>query len=47
MFEKHLWKSEILIKNAGHEPAFLLKMSLFRKCFSNILLVKTNYLVSL
>ena len=27
-------------------PAYLLKMSLFHSCFSNILLVKTNYLVS-
>ena len=27
-------------------PASLLKMSLFHRCFSNILLVKTNYLVS-
>ena len=26
-------------------PASLLKMSLFHRCFSNILLVKTNYLV--
>ena len=30
----------------GHWPASLLKMSLFHRCFSNILLVKTNYLVS-
>ena len=34
------------IKKAGHRPASLLKMSLFHRCFSNILLVKTNYLVS-
>ena len=27
-------------------PASLFKMSLFYRCFSNILLVKTNYLVS-
>ena len=25
MFEKHLWKSDILSKDAGHQPAFLLK----------------------
>ena len=35
MFEKHLWKGDILSKNAGRWW-----------CFSNILLVKTNYLVS-
>ena len=46
MFEKHLWKSDILSKDAGHRPASLFKMSLFHRCFSNILLVKTNYLVS-
>ena len=32
MFEKHLWKSDILSKDAGHRPASLLKMSLFY-CF--------------
>ena len=36
MFEKHLWKSDILSKDAGRWPASLLKK----------LLVKTNYLVS-
>ena len=46
MFEKHLWKSDILIKDADHRPASLLKMALFHRCFSNLLLVKTNYLVS-
>ena len=30
-------KSDILSKDAGRWPAFLLKMSLFHKCFSNIL----------
>ena len=25
MFEKHLWKSDILSKDAGHQPTFLLK----------------------
>ena len=40
MFEKHLWKSDILSKDAGHRPASLLKMSLFHRYFSNILLVK-------
>ena len=34
MFEKHLWKSDILSKDAGHRPAALLKMSLFHRCFS-------------
>ena len=43
MFEKDLWKSDILSKDAGRWPASLLKMSLFHRCFSNILLVKTNY----
>ena len=33
MFEKHLWKSDIL-------------STLFHMCFSHILLVKTNYLVT-
>ena len=46
MFEQHLWKSDILSKDAGHWQASLLKMSLFHRCCSNILLVKTNYLVS-
>ena len=27
MFEKHLWKSDILSKDAGQRPAFLCKMS--------------------
>ena len=45
MFEKHLWKSDILSKDPGHRPKSLLKMSLFHRCFSNILLVKTNHLV--
>ena len=44
--DKHLWKSDILSKDASHGPASLLKMSLFHRCFSHILLVKTNYLVS-
>ena len=26
MFEQHLWKSDILSKDAGNRPAFLLKM---------------------
>ena len=45
MFEKHFWKSGILSKDAGRWPAFLLKISLFHMCLSNILFVKTNYLV--
>ena len=40
-------KSEILIKDAGHGPASLLNMSILHRCFSLILLVKTNYLVPL
>ena len=44
LFEKHQWKSDILSKDAGRRTASLLKMSLFHICFSNILLVKTNYL---
>ena len=31
--------------NAGQRPASSLQMSLFHRCFSNILLVKTSYLV--
>ena len=46
MFEKHLWKSDIFSKDASHRPASLLKTSLFHRYFSNILLVKTNCLVS-
>ena len=42
MFEKHLWTSDILRKDAGHRPASILKMSLFHRCFSNILLAETN-----
>ena len=42
MFGKHLWKSDILSKDAGHRPASLPKMSLFHRCFSNILLVKNQ-----
>ena len=45
MFEKHLWKSDILSKDAARWPAFLLKMSLFHRCFLNILQGKTKYLV--
>ena len=31
MFEKHLWQSNILSKDAGQWPASLLKMSLFHR----------------
>ena len=47
--KKHIWKSDILSKDAGHRPADL---HLYLKChshtgvFSHILLVKANYLVS-
>ena len=47
MSEKRLWKSDILSKDAGRWPTSLLKMSFFHRCFSNILVVKTNYLVSI
>ena len=36
MFEKQLWKSDILSEDAGHRPyrpASLLKKSLFYRCF--------------
>ena len=33
MFEKHLWKSDILNKDAGHRPITLLKMLLFSQVF--------------
>ena len=36
MFEKHLWKSDNLVKDAGLWPASLLQMSLFHRCCSNI-----------
>ena len=45
MFEKHLRNSDILSKDAGRWLTSLLKMLLFHRYFSNILLVKTNYLV--
>ena len=38
MFQKHLWKSDILSKHAGRRPTSLLKMPLFHRCFSNNLL---------
>ena len=31
--KKHLWKSDILIKDAGHWPVSLLKMSLYHRYF--------------
>ena len=47
---QNIWKTPveggILSKDAGHRPASLLKISLFHMCFSNISLLKTNYLVS-
>ena len=33
MFEKHLWKSDILNKDVGRWTASSLKMSLFHRCF--------------
>ena len=44
MFGKHLSKSDILSKVAGPWPASLLEISLFHRFFSNILLLKTNYI---
>ena len=44
IFEKQLWKSDILSKDAAHRPASVLEISLFHRCFSNILLVKTIYI---
>ena len=46
MFEKYPWKSDILSKDASDRPALLLKMSLFPRFISTILLIKTNYLIS-
>ena len=46
MRKKHQWKCDILSKDAGHQPGSLPKMSLFHRCFSHILLVKTKYFVS-
>ena len=34
----------ILCTDTGHRPASLLKMTLFHRCFSNVLLVKTWFL---
>ena len=45
MFEIRLWKSDILGIDAGRWLASLLKMSLFHRFFSNILVVKNNFLV--
>ena len=46
IWKKDLWKCDILSKDPpGNRSASLLKMSLFNRCFSNILLTKTNYLV--
>ena len=47
MFEKRLFTSDILNKYAGQRLVYLLKISLRHRFFSNILLVKTNYLVYL
>ena len=41
-YQQNVWKTPV----EGHGPASLLKMLLFHSCFSHILLVKTNYLVS-
>ena len=35
MFEKHLWKSDILSEDAGHRPAYLFIMSFFQHFASN------------
>ena len=44
---KHLWKSGILNKDPGRQPASLLKMLLFHGCFPYILLTKTNICFSI
>ena len=36
MSEKHLWKSDILSKDAVHRPTSLLKISLFHRCFQTL-----------
>ena len=46
MFEKHLRKSDIHSEDVNRWPASRLKISFFPRCFSNILPVKANYLVS-
>ena len=38
VLEKHLRKSGILSKDAGHRPASLLKMLLFYRCLNRIML---------
>ena len=43
---KHLCKSDILNKDAGHWPVSLLKMSLCHRYFLAYFARKTNYLVS-
>ena len=36
MYKKHLWKSDVLHKDADQLPTSLFKISLFHKCFSHI-----------
>ena len=45
--KKHLWKSDILNKDPGHQPTSLLKMLLFHGCFPYILPAKTNICFSI
>ena len=40
MLEKHLWKSDILSKDAGHGPACLLIMPLFHMFFKHFASIK-------
>ena len=48
MFEKHLWKSDILSKDADHRPGSLLKMSLFHRCsYITRILVKNSLKLTL
>ena len=42
MFENHLWRSDILSKDAGHRPAYLFKMSLFLRYFFKLFASKNQ-----
>ena len=42
MFEKHLWKSDTLSKDAGHRPTYLFKMSLFLTYFFKLFASKNQ-----
>ena len=42
--KKYLWESDIFGKDVARWSVYLFKTSLFRRCFSNILLAEINYL---